>query len=130
VRAAELIDRNSEAFKRAVKREAQRLYNSRFMTQLNRAREKIRDEGWKLGFKHGYGEGYEKARGEFEVWFYCNICGEPITIRPNSESHKALIQTCTTTDGATRPAMKELVKWLRPCLPQLQPHACTLAHLH
>ena len=62
------------------------------MTQLNKARAKIRDEGWKLGFKHVYEEGYEKARGEYEVWYYCSVCGKPITIMPNSESHKALIR--------------------------------------
>lgn len=85
-KAADLIDRNSGEFKRAVKREAERIYNSRFMKQLNKAKkkiaEKIEEEAWM--------EGYNRAKGEYEVWYHCNVCGEPITIRPNSEDHKAM----------------------------------------
>lgn len=43
-KAAELIDVNSEKFKKAVQREAQRFYKSRHMNELNKARQAIAEE--------------------------------------------------------------------------------------
>jgi hypothetical protein len=42
--AAFLIDANREKFKRAVKREAVRIYNKRFFTEMNKARGTIEKE--------------------------------------------------------------------------------------
>jgi len=36
-------------------------------------------------------EGYNAGRSEYRIWYYCNVCGEEITIYPNSNSHKAVI---------------------------------------
>jgi len=29
---------------------------------------------------------------KFRIWYYCNVCGDEITLYPNSDSHKALIK--------------------------------------
>jgi len=84
LKAATLLDRNSEEFKKAVKREAERIYSSRFIKQLNKARETIWEEG--------YEKGYEDGERENAIWYYCDVCGKPIYVRPNSESHKAIIR--------------------------------------
>ena len=36
-------------------------------------------------------EGYSKAAEDYEIWYVCNICGERVSMSPNSESHKAMI---------------------------------------
>jgi hypothetical protein len=40
----------------------------------------------------GREQGYSQAKNEFEIWYFCHRCSEPITILPNSKSHKALIE--------------------------------------
>ena len=39
-----------------------------------------------------YEEGYEEAKAEFEITVPCSICHKPITIKPNSNLHKAVIR--------------------------------------
>ena len=46
------------------------------------------DEGYSSGHEKGLKEGKEKYR----IWFYCSICGEPMTIFPNEDCHKEVIQ--------------------------------------
>lgn len=38
-----------------------------------------------------WGEGYDEAKEEHQIWYYCNVCGERIDIEPDSDSHKAMI---------------------------------------
>jgi hypothetical protein len=45
--------------------------------------EEIRDTAWN--------EGYEEAEKEYQIWYYCAVCGERIDMEPNSDSHKAMI---------------------------------------
>ena len=71
VRAAQLIDSNSEEFRRAVSREAQRLYKSRFMREVNRARESIRESAWNAGAEY-----VRESEDNFHV--PCSICGKPM----------------------------------------------------
>ena len=47
---------------------------------------------YKSVYSQGRSEGYQDARERFEVWYYCNVCGKPITIVPNSDGHKAVIE--------------------------------------
>lgn len=42
--------------------------------------------------KKEYSKGYSKGKAESEIWYYCNVCGERITIDQNGKSHKAMIQ--------------------------------------
>jgi len=37
------------------------------------------------------GEGYIQAIEDYAIWYYCAVCGEPIYIDPNDDSHKAMI---------------------------------------
>jgi len=45
--------------------------------------EEIKERAW--------GEGYEQAEKDCQIWHYCAVCGKRIDISPNSESHKAMI---------------------------------------
>ena len=36
-------------------------------------------------------EGYKLAEEECQIWYYCNVCRERIDMKPNSDSHKAMI---------------------------------------
>ncbi len=36
-------------------------------------------------------EGYSQGAEDYEIWYFCNICGEQMSVSPNSESHKAMI---------------------------------------
>jgi hypothetical protein len=82
-KAANLLDSNSKMYKNAVAAEADRLYKSRFMTQLNKTRADLNMKG--------YQEGFADAAREYETWGFCSVCGEKMTISPNSDEHKAII---------------------------------------
>lgn len=45
--------------------------------------EEIKETAW--------GEGYNQATEEYQIWYYCAVCGKLIYIAPNSDSHKAII---------------------------------------
>ena len=46
--------------------------------------EEARDEG--------YSQGYNQAKEEYQIWYYCYFCREQISIDPNSKSHKAILR--------------------------------------
>ena len=87
-RAAELIESNSKKFKEAIKRESNRIYKSRFMTEINKAK----DTWYSKGYKEGDFIGSTLSKAKHQVWYYCAICGERIDISPDSESHKDIIE--------------------------------------
>ena len=90
-KAALLLDINSRAFDEEVKKEANRMYKSQFMIQLNKARATIeRDCKSRIeaALHNGYNQGYNKAKEDYGVWYNCKVCNEPIYIRPNSEPHR------------------------------------------
>ena len=87
-RAAILLDENSRKFMKLVRSEAERLYSSRFMQQPNKARKSIAEEA----YNKGYRDGYERGRLDYAIWYYCAVCGEKIYVRPNSNSHMAIIR--------------------------------------
>jgi len=45
--------------------------------------EEIKETAW--------GEGYDQAEKNYQIWYYCAVCGKRIDIDPNSDSHKAII---------------------------------------
>lgn len=85
-RAAQLIDANSAEFGMAVKREAQRLYNRRFMEQLNKALASVKEKAWNEGFEAGYDEALysifeleEKHLSKHGLGYaLCQHCGKPL----------------------------------------------------
>ena len=48
-------------------------------------------ESWSDGFDDGEKEGHNHAREEFEITYPCSVCGKPITMKPRSKSHKAIM---------------------------------------
>ena len=92
-RAALLIDVNSRAYEIAVAREAERRFNSRFMTQLNRGRATVeRNLQGRIDatFTNGYNAGYNTAKSKFCIVFKCLACGQPCYVTPNSNCHRAV----------------------------------------
>jgi len=45
--------------------------------------EEVKERAW--------GEGYDEAEKEYQIWYFCAGCRERIDIDPNSASHKAMI---------------------------------------
>jgi predicted transcriptional regulator len=41
-------------------------------------------------YDNGFKNGYEKGKKDWQIWYPCNVCGQPIFIKPRSESHKDL----------------------------------------
>ena len=38
-----------------------------------------------------WGEGYNQAVEDCEIWYICIVCGKQINMSPNDDSHKAMI---------------------------------------
>jgi len=86
-KAALLLDANSEAFKQAVEREAERLAKKRFMRQVNAARKSIRANAVKWGQQN-----VRMWEDNFHV--PCSICGKPMHFSSRDrdwEKEKALL---------------------------------------
>ena len=45
--------------------------------------EEIKERAWS--------EGYDEAKKEYQIWYYCAVCRKRIDVEPNSDSHKAMI---------------------------------------
>jgi len=70
IKLAKISDINGEAFKKAVQKEATKLAKSRFMRQLNIARETIKANSWE--------EGYDAGSKKYN--YPCKVCGKMITL--------------------------------------------------
>ena len=44
------------------------------------------------GHKKGMDDGYDKAKNDWQIWFFCNTCGERMDIIPNSNVHEDVIE--------------------------------------
>ncbi|MFH0749204.1 MAG: hypothetical protein V1915_04750 [Candidatus Bathyarchaeota archaeon] len=87
-RCSERLEKNSVEYKRAVEFEAESRYKSRHMTEFNKAKETIARQNQKTGYEAGY----KAAKAQYEIWYYCSVCGEKITINHDSNVHKAVIE--------------------------------------
>jgi len=93
-KAAVLLDINGKAFKDAKSKEAQTLYKSRHMKEMNNARNTIqRKANAKISeqYQEAYDVGYLQGNQDNAIYYYCNICSKAIYIVPNSESHQAVV---------------------------------------
>jgi len=82
LRAVDLLDKNGGEFKHAAELEAQRIYKSRFMSELNKSRKTL--------YKMGYNEAMQIER--FTV--PCSTCGKSIQFTsrdPKWEEQKRLL---------------------------------------
>jgi hypothetical protein len=82
--AGMLLDKNGDEYSKAVQREAERLYRSRHFTELNKARATIE--------KTAFNSGYQRGEAAYRIWCFCIVCGKPIYITPDSDSHKTVIK--------------------------------------
>jgi hypothetical protein len=78
--AAERIDANNAAFRKSVETEVLRHRRSNLMTEVNKARKTIEDQG------------YERGKRDYEITYPCSRCGGPLTVSPNGDSHKDIIE--------------------------------------
>ena len=84
-KAAVLIDANSKEFKQAVEREASKLSKSQFMSQLNTARETVRDNAFR--------QGQEWTRNNEDNFHVpCNICGKPMELSERNKNWESEIK--------------------------------------
>ena len=45
--------------------------------------EEIKERAWD--------EGYEQAEKDWQIWYFCSICGKRMEMSPNDDDHKAMI---------------------------------------
>jgi len=45
--------------------------------------EKIKETAWN--------KGHDQAIEDYQIWYFCAVCGKRIDMPPNSDSHKAMI---------------------------------------
>ena len=92
IRAAVLIEEGGEGFKVAVKAEANRLYKSRFMGELNKAKNTWIQKGFSGGYDAGVEEGGILAKDSFQISYPCAVCGRDIVLRPDGEATKSAVE--------------------------------------
>ena len=51
---------------------------------------KLKKPDIKMIEKEAYRKGYAKAVNGYRIQLLCNICGEPMTVRPKSDLHEAI----------------------------------------
>jgi hypothetical protein len=92
VRAAALIEEGSEKYKEAVKAEASRQYKSRFLGEMNRAKNTWIQKGYTSGHKDGMKEGGNLAIERLQITYPCATCGRDIVLRPDGEAAKSAVE--------------------------------------
>ena len=90
--AAVLIEEGREKYKEEVKAEANRLYKSRFMGELNKAKNTWIQKGYENGHKDGIDQGYELAKNRFQILYSCAICGRDIALKPDGDETKSAVE--------------------------------------
>ena len=48
-------------------------------------------ETFELAIQKALDIGYGRGKKAWQVWYPCNVCGEPIVIKSNGDSHQALM---------------------------------------
>ena len=91
-RAAMLIEEGGERFKEKVKAEASRQYKSRFLGEMNKAKNTWIQKGYNSGHKDGMDQGSNLARDRFQISYPCATCGSDIVLRPDGEATKSAVE--------------------------------------
>jgi len=91
-RAAVLIKEGSEKYKETVKAEASRQYKSRFLGEMNKAKNTWIQKGYDDGFRKGKSVGYESAREAYQVRYPCSKCGGDLILKPGGKDTEAAIE--------------------------------------
>jgi hypothetical protein len=74
LRATAMLARQKRTIDRAVAREANRRYKSRHLSELNKARKTIREQG----YVQGYADGHRTAMMSAHFTVPCPSCGKPM----------------------------------------------------
>ena len=91
-RAAVLIEEGRERFKEAVKTEASRQYKSRFLGEMNKAKNTWIQKGYNSGHKDGMDQGSNLARESFQISYPCATCGSDIVLRPDGGAARSAVE--------------------------------------
>ena len=41
--------------------------------------------------QEAYNEGYDEAKEDYQIWYFCAVCGDQIDMSPNGNDHEAMI---------------------------------------
>ncbi|MFC1804165.1 hypothetical protein ACFL0D_09425 [Thermoproteota archaeon] len=77
-RASTLLDTGKEVYTKSVRKEAQSLYKSRHMTEMNKSRKKWVEEGYRKGVE------------EYKITYPCSVCGGELVLKPGEKDHEAM----------------------------------------
>ena len=91
IRASQLIDSNSEEFKKSVEVKVSNFKKGLLLSESNRSRKTWTNKGYKKGYSEGEATGYQRGVDENRITFQCAMCNQELWLPPNSEAHKAVI---------------------------------------
>jgi len=91
-RAAVLIEVNGSEFEVAVRVEANRLYKSRFLGEVNKAKNTWMRKGYDDGKRDGKAEGFLIASEDFLIRYPCSACGLDVILRPGNPDTEAAVE--------------------------------------
>lgn len=89
-RASQLIDVNSEKYKRALELESNRLKKSQLMTEINKAKKSWRKKGYNSGYKDGQKAGFKQGVQQYKVIYPCSVCGGELVMVSGAKDHEAM----------------------------------------
>ena len=81
--ASKLLDEKEVEFKKIISAGLNKVYKKELMSQINKSKKTIQEKA--------YREGFEDAKNQFEIWYYCNTCSEKTVVKQNDNDHKAMI---------------------------------------
>ena len=103
-RASQLIDTNSEEYRRAVQSEANRLKKSQLMTEINKGKKTWRKKGYSSGYKDGDKAGYKRGVQESRITYPCSVCGGELVMMPGAGNTGTSPMTCSVGPSTICPA--------------------------
>ena len=92
VRAASLIEEGGEWYREDVRAEANRIYESRHMVELNKARNTWYQKGYDDGLVMGREMGVEAAETVYMIRYPCARCGGDVVLTRNGEDTRSAIE--------------------------------------
>ena len=43
-------------------------------------------------YRKWFNAGYEKGRKDWQIWYYCSVCGKLLFVEPNGGEHKQIVE--------------------------------------
>jgi hypothetical protein len=92
VKAAALIEEEGVRYREDVRAEANRIYKSRHMVELNKARNTWYRKGYGDGLADGRKDGIEVAETVYMIRYPCARCGGDVVLTRNGEDTRSAIE--------------------------------------